>query len=300
MKTAGAANTNNSTAEQIVRLTHEENRHWFVMASVTILSTAALTIAIAPGLSERIAPFWPWADTPIVLLSGLSVSTFLLVGYLTLQQRRVRRIRGQVNAMIEESAQRARQNSARLHALLNVSRMMGTSTSVDSVFSHITKTCLDVFDCQTSSLMTMNPDTGRLETQSVASLVKDKEDTIRKATPKIGEGIAGWVAEQRKPLLLARGDLSSDAELKLRDQAISAAMVVPIVVRDELVGVLNISSRSQAVSYDDEDLRALQVFAENAGTCIRHTEHVEWMRQSIQQLQEKAGPRKNKHSAPHV
>ncbi len=33
-----------------------------------------------------------------------------------------------------------------------------------------------------------------------------------------------------------------------------------------------------------EYLRALEVFAENAGTCIRQAERSEWMRQTIEQM----------------
>jgi GAF domain-containing protein len=65
---------------------------------------------------------------------------------------------------------------------------------------------------------------------------------------------------------------------------LTAAMVVPIMVRDELVGVLNISSRAPDTTYVEEDLRALEVFAENAGTCIRQAERSEWMRQTIDRM----------------
>jgi len=60
------------------------------------------------------------------------------------------------------------------------------------------------------------------------------------------------------------------------------AIVVPIQVRDEMVGVINIASEKPGSTYDEEDLRALQVFAENVGSCIRHAEQAEWMRQIIQ------------------
>ena len=56
------------------------------------------------------------------------------------------------------------------------------------------------------------------------------------------------------------------------------------MVRDELVGVLNISSRAPNTIYVEEDLRALEVFAENAGTCIRQAERAEWMRQTIDRM----------------
>jgi hypothetical protein len=61
-------------------------------------------------------------------------------------------------------------------------------------------------------------------------------------------------------------------------------MVVPIIVRDDLVGVLNVSSRSMDVVYVNEDLLALRGFASSAGACIRHTEHVTWIRKMVPHL----------------
>jgi GAF domain-containing protein len=62
-------------------------------------------------------------------------------------------------------------------------------------------------------------------------------------------------------------------------------MVVPVILRGELVGVINVSTRSPDINFDDDDLRALQVFAENVGAAIRHTEQTEWMRATIRKLQ---------------
>ena len=77
---------------------------------------------------------------------------------------------------------------------------------------------------------------------------------------------------------------------------LTAAMVVPIMVRDELVGVLNISSRAPNTTYAEEDMRALEVFAENAGTCIRQAERAEWMRQTIERMQRQKN--REKEAAP--
>ncbi len=61
-------------------------------------------------------------------------------------------------------------------------------------------------------------------------------------------------------------------------------MVVPVSLRGELVGVLSVSSSEPGLIYSEEDLQALQVFAETAGICCRHAEQTDWMRQTIQRL----------------
>jgi GAF domain-containing protein len=73
-------------------------------------------------------------------------------------------------------------------------------------------------------------------------------------------------------------------------------MVVPVILRDELVGVINVSSRSRGVEFDQDDIRALQAFAENVGAAIRHTEQADWMRATIRKLQ---GQRERTGGAPH-
>lgn len=262
-------------------LRRQESQYWYVLAAVCILTTAGLAFAIAPALSDRVTTLWPWANTHIVLVVGLAVSTTLFVAYLTTQKRKIAVMRERMETALNDSARRERQNAARLRALLNVSRMMGSLTSLEGLFDSITKTCVDVFGCQQASLMMINEHTRALETRAATGYAP--EHGVKKATLKIGDGIAGWAAKQRTPLILNRDtDPSRYPGLKLKDPSITAAMVVPIVLRDELVGVLNVSNRSPEARYTEEDLQALLVFAENAGTCIRHTEHVEWMRKSIQ------------------
>ena len=255
--------------------------NWFLLAGITIVSTTGLALAIAPALGERISSVWPWANTHIILLAGLASCIGLLVWHLTLQQRKVHEVREHITRIEQDARARTRQQSARLHALLNVSRMMGAVTDPENIFKGITNTCLEIFDCQQASLMVVDKDSYDLEVKAATGHLDGIEILAEKQ--RIGAGIAGWVAEHRRPLVLTNEtDMSKYPDLELKSLDLPAAMVVPIVTRDELVGVLNIGSRVPDVHYSDEDLRALEVFAENAGACIRFAERAEWMRKVIE------------------
>ena len=269
-------------------LDNQLSRNWYLLAGVSIVSTVGLAIATTPFLKLHVTSLWPWAHTHMVLLGGLTASIIVLVVHLTLQQNRLTGIRNQVNSLGDESSERARRHNARLHALLNVSRIMGSVTNPDNVFNCITKTCIELFDCQQASLMLLNQETQELEMKSATGHIE--QGKVTDARQKLGEGIAGWVAEKHQPLILGRDtDPSMYPDLKLRSLNLTAAMVVPIVLRNQLVGVLSISSRTPETQYTEEDLRSLQVFAENAGTCIRHAEQAEWMRNTIDMQREKSG-----------
>ena len=61
-------------------------------------------------------------------------------------------------------------------------------------------------------------------------------------------------------------------------------MVVPIILNQSLVGVINVSTESASTDYDEDDFRALQMFAENVGACIRNAQSHDHMKQTIRDL----------------
>ncbi len=277
------------------RLEKQSMRNWYMLATFTGLTTIALLIAVTPVLSESITSFWPWGGSDVVLLVGLGGMILLLILHLTVQQVKVTGIRHHVQAIEVEATESRQKNASRLHALLNVSRMMGSLTDPSSVFQAITSTCLEIFDCHQSSLMLLNTETNMLEMKAATGHIN--REKLEKIEQPVGKGIAGYVAQRKQPVILGSNiDPERYPGLQVQTMKLTAAMVVPIMVRDELVGVLNISSRAPDTTYTEEDMRALEVFAENAGTCIRQAERAEWMRQTIERMQSQRS--REKEAAP--
>jgi transcriptional regulator with GAF, ATPase, and Fis domain len=259
-------------------------RNWYLLASFTAISTIGLVIAVTPVIRQSIRAFWPWANTDVVLLTGFVGMVLILILHLTLQQVRVRKLRLDFRSMEERAHERDRQSSARLHALLNVTRMMGAVSEPAKLFDGIADICLEIFECQQASLMVLNPETQMLEMKAACGH-RDPEK-IRNVQQPVGKGIAGHVALTKEPLILgASSGQGSYRGFELQAKQLTAAMVAPIIVRDELVGVLNISSRKAGADYTEDDLQALKIFAESVGTCIRQSERSEWMRQTIERHQ---------------
>jgi Nif-specific regulatory protein len=173
-----------------------------------------------------------------------------------------------------------------MYGLLNVSRIMGVHNRPEAVFDCIARSCMEAFPCERASLMLYDDRTRKLVVRAASGGDTTK---VLGAEQAIGEGVAGWAAQQKRALILGRErELKENPELKLTSSSLVAAMVVPIILRDELVGVINVSSSASDVEYHDDDLQALQVFAENAGACIRHAEQAEWMRQTMENLRKQA------------
>jgi transcriptional regulator with GAF, ATPase, and Fis domain len=254
-------------------------RNWFLLAGILILTTVGLGTAIPPLLNERIAHFWPWMKTELVLIVGLSLTVLVFVGYLAQQQRHVIAMHRELQRVREEGDARLRRHSSRVLALSSISEIISVETNLQNIFDRITTICVETFSCYRASLMLFEEEKKEIVVRSVCG--RGATDILNRRQG-LGEGIAGYAAQHREPILLSSpSDYDKYPGLQYKDPSLTSAMVVPIIVRDELVGVLNVSSRSADVVYESEDLIALQGFASGAGACIRHTEHMNWMRKML-------------------
>ena len=79
-------------------------------------------------------------------------------------------------------------------------------------------------------------------------------DTVRTTRQKIGEGVAGKVAQDGKPLII--NDRISDPRYQdsRERHRIVAAMSAPILLDGRVIGVLNVSSDSAGKRFEEEEL----------------------------------------------
>jgi GAF domain-containing protein len=187
----------------------------------------------------------------------------------------------QFRADVEKNAKK---DAVRLCALLDVTNLLAYDVGLESVIDRITETCAAVFNCDHVSLMLLNEHTETLAVRAVGGRLANLN--ALGAQQQLGDGISGWAAERREALLLAQDCAPADYPgLELNSLTISSAMIVPVVLNDELVGVININTQSTAVDYDESDLRALQMFAENVGACIRSAQNHDNMKRTIHELE---------------
>jgi transcriptional regulator with GAF, ATPase, and Fis domain len=249
------------------------DRHTWLLLGVTL---AATTIGLT---ATTFFVTWPWQSAQAARLILLCLLVFLLASYLTRQRQLLEEMRRKM-AQLERSA--AERRYSRLFDLLDVSRILDSERDAHNVFDAVTQVCLEIFNCEKASLMLV-VDGRYLEVKSAFGYMNRK---IIGARQKMGEGIAGWVARNREPVLIqGRIEPGKYPGLTFKSRGLAAAVVVPIIVREELVGVLNISTRSPQTYYDDEDLRAIQAFADNVGACVLAGMTAQKMRDTIDKQQ---------------
>jgi len=76
-----------------------------------------------------------------------------------------------------------------------------------------------------------------------------------KARVRVGQGISGWVAHNRKPLFVRVRDDATEVEPTGQDVYNSDSFItVPLINGDQVVGVLNLSNKSGGLPFDEIDL----------------------------------------------
>lgn len=261
--------------------------NWVLLASCYVITTSGLALVVAVLLPDHLSSPWPWVRTDYALIGACVFMVITLVIHLSIEQRHQQQMFSEFQRMKDDLHGTTQK---RLCGLLRVSRIMGMHSDVQNVFDSIMAACMESFSCDQASLMLVDPAHKSL----VVRAARGHEDVARVlgSEKQIGEGIAGWVAKNKTSLILGRaGEPNEHPELPLLSESLSAAIVVPIILREELVGVINVGSRSSGTEYNVDDLQALTVFAENAGACIRHAEQAEWMRKTIEGLREPSRPR---------
>ncbi len=251
----------------------------------SLLLGGTLAVAILGLTATTLFATWPWKSDDVVLPIFLCLVLLLFSGYLSGRRQEIGAMRQQMERLERGAAER---RYTRLFELLDITRIMDSERGAQSVFEAVPQVCLEIFNCEKASLMLVVGDR-HLE---VVSAIGYMNRNIIGARQRIGEGISGWVAQHRKPVLIqGRINPGKYPGLTFKARGLAAAVVVPVIKRDELVGVINISTRSPQIYYDDEDLRAIQAFADNVGACVlaglkakRMSDTIEEQQRELQKL----------------
>ena len=156
----------------------------------------------------------------------------------------------------------------------------GASQELVDVLQNIVRNAgalLDVDNCSVALL-----DVGGSSLVTLAALQKQGRRP-RYTRFQHNEGVAGWVAEHREPLII--NDVSLDPRFKrLGRSPIGSMVCVPLFDKEEFIGTLTASSPAKAV-FDERKLRMLIIFSEQAVLAFVNARQAEIARYQADQLE---------------
>jgi signal transduction histidine kinase len=250
--------------ESYLQRLDRRDRHLLLVAiiSIALLATGIIAKDVPSIFSGRDI------DLKGSPLDELIVLTAILIPYLLLKHREVRRLRRTVVekvVRIETLKTRLRE----LSSFLEISSRVNSLGGLDETLNLITKNALQCLQGDQATLLLVDSKTKILITKAAAGT--GTEFTFRDRG-RTGEGIAAWVAREKQPLLVSGvEDLCRYVEAADSSGVVSA-ISVPLVVNNAVHGVLSVTTVEARCrrQFTDYDLKLLQLFADYAASCIHN------------------------------
>jgi len=157
-----------------------------------------------------------------------------------------------------------------IEAISKVSKSITSNLYLEDILKLIVTVTAEIMDSKICSLMLIDEKSSKLllkATQSMSELYNQKPDL------KIGQGIAGKVASQNKPIAVF--DLSEEPEYLSKDIAakigLHSLLAVPLAVKGKVIGVLN-NYTSQPHRFTKYEIDIMTTVASQAAIVIENAE----------------------------
>lgn len=256
-----------------------ERKNWSLWAlSFVLLIALALTVYVLYVRmmtdirdSESVSGWLQSGYSTGIALVGL-VCIFVL--YTLVQQLELKKLRTQLSGE-EKDLDRMRSRLAEITHLFEIATELNLRFPVDTILMILVRRVVSALRAQQASVMLFNSESGVLETRAYYGV---EGEFTAAGRVKLGEGIAGKVAEKRQAMRL--DGKTPDQELTQHyrpHRQITSALSVPIVVEDECLGVLNVNRISHPDLFNDRQKDVLRLFAENIAAVIRRARDMEAM-----------------------
>jgi len=158
-----------------------------------------------------------------------------------------------------------REENTRLKTLLplfKLGRKFLDATSVEQVYQELIDIVVREIQAPIISLMIFDKESESLRIVASQGL---KESVVEEFSVRSGEKISGMVFENGKPVILNKQTQDQTPFSKMLErQELAASISFPLINRDEVFGVLNISQTRDGVEYSQADLEMLSVISSQA------------------------------------
>jgi signal transduction histidine kinase len=269
-------------ADPFARVEGVETRLWLLAVLLIFLLAVAIYLLNAAAVVQEL----PRAEPLVALLANdatallLLAIVFLICGYFHERLVKLRRENRALIANLRGKQVALERQNRQLTAWGDASHALIANFDLPRLLDLIVATALEVTRAERASVMLLDEKEGIL---TIAAARGVSPEVIASTRVRLGEGIAGLVAQTGQPLLLHRG--LSPAELSpllQREEEISSAISVPLFANERVVGTLNVSEACGKVELGDEEVISLGLFANQAALAL---EKAELYRESQRQLE---------------
>lgn len=155
-----------------------------------------------------------------------------------------------------------------IYALYEIAQTMGTSLGVADTMALISSKLSNLVPFSSCALFLYDEDVETLQCRFATGI---EADVIGTMIVRGGQGLTGWVARNRRPLVNARPSAEFEAAgLTANATTLKSALVAPLVFSDRFIGTLAVYS-TQPDFYTDDHRRLLDRVSEQASAVIHNS-----------------------------
>jgi len=154
-----------------------------------------------------------------------------------------------------------------IYALYEIAQTMGTSLGVSDTMALISSKLSNLVPFSSCALFLFDEEVDTLQCRFSSGV---EAEIIGAMSVRAGQGLTGWVARNRRPLVNARPSAEFEAAGLTAATTLQSALVAPLVCSDRLIGTLAVYS-TQADFYTDDHRRLLDRVSEQASAVIRNS-----------------------------
>jgi transcriptional regulator with GAF, ATPase, and Fis domain len=182
---------------------------------------------------------------------------------------------------VGEEQSRAASLELRLKELTELYRAISTvnsATDHERTFETVLRAALELVKGNCGSIMLLDENGDYLTIASAQGL---SDAVVAQTRRKIGEGIAGWVAQHREPVLLTGivDEQERFQDIVEREEDVHISISVPLLLRNKVMGVLNLGATpaEPREAFSSYDMRMATIFAQHASVAIENARLIKEM-----------------------
>lgn len=165
-----------------------------------------------------------------------------------------------------------------LQEFYELARELSGTLDLDTLLKKIGLAAEKLTQAEASSILLLDEEKENLYFKTASG---EKGGLIKKLKVKIGQGIAGWVAKERKTLVVQ--DVTKDERFaKSFDESTGfitkSILCVPLIFHNELIGVAEVLNKKNGAQFTSQDQEVLQSLSNLAAIYITNAKFAETQR----------------------
>ncbi len=186
------------------------------------------------------------------------------------------------NARLFEQAATERRH---LRLLFDISKELNATLDVDEILARAISLTSRVLNGVLGQAYLYHPDEGHLILHSLCgftpAVLPDKHEKLKL---QLGEGLAGWVAQNRTPTLIA--DVNQDPRwmrVKGLDDNVKSAISVPIIAAESILGVITVL-HNEPDAFSTNQLELLQTICQEVGLALSNAKSYQEIKRRLTEM----------------